>query len=173
MSKAFCIDLNRCTGCSACVVTCKDKCDLRPGINNRHVSCDEFGTFPNVSVTYSSWGCNNCENPACVENCPKGAMTQDKKNGIVFVNTDKCVGCGTCARVCPFSVPTIDEEIHKSRKCDYCVDLLMAGENPACVDVCNARALYFGELEDLQEEHPNAERMEGETNPRTLVIYKN
>lgn len=165
--------MNKCTGCSACMVTCKDKCNLRPGINNRYVQCEEWGTFPNVRVTYSSLCCNNCEDPACVKNCPKSAMSIDSRQGVTFVNTERCVGCGTCARVCPYKVPHIDEEIHKSRKCDFCIDLISNGENPACVDVCAARAIHFGEVEDLMKEYPEAEQMEGETGPRTLLIYKN
>lgn len=74
--------------------------------------------------------------------------------------------------VCPFGAPTIDESAKKCKKCDFCYDLIKNGKNPACVDVCNARALDFGELDDLKAKYAGAKSVGGETKASTLIIKK-
>lgn len=172
MSKGFFIDETKCTGCKACVVTCKDKCGIDAGRNLRTVTTEERGSFPFVRVCFHSRSCHNCKNPACVENCPTGAMNRDNDLKIVRVDTERCIGCGTCAKVCPFGAPTIDKSAKKCKKCDFCYDLIKNGKNPACVDVCNARALDFGELDDLKAKHAGAKSVGGETKASTLIIKK-
>ena len=141
MSKGFFIDETKCTGCKACVVTCKDKCGIDAGMNLRTVTTEERGSFPFVRVCFHSRSCHNCKNPAC-------------------------------AKVCPFGAPAIDESAKKCKKCDFCYDLIKKGKNPACVDVCNARALDFGELDDLKAKHAGAKSVGGETKASTLIIKK-
>ena len=36
--------------------------------------------------------CRHCDDPACVKACITGAMTKDKKTGVVSVNENKCIG---------------------------------------------------------------------------------
>ena len=54
MSKGFFIDETKCTGCKACVVTCKDKCGIDAGMNLRTVTTEERGSFPFVRVCFHS-----------------------------------------------------------------------------------------------------------------------
>ena len=44
-------------------------------------------------------------------------------------------------------------------KCDFCVDLVDAGQPPACVAACPNRALEFGDLEDLRQRHGTLDRV--------------
>lgn len=172
MARGFFIDETKCTGCKACVVTCKDKRNLDAGFNLRFVNSQVWGSFPHVRMSYHSRSCNNCKNPACVENCPSGAMSRDNELGVVKVDLDVCIGCGKCAKACPFGAPTIDSDKKKSMKCDFCFDLTKDGQNPACMDVCNSRALEFGDLDELQKAHPDAKEVEGDTRSNTLVLFK-
>lgn len=170
MARGFLIDETKCTGCKACVITCKDKNGLSAGVNLRFVTTEEWGSFPNVKVGFHSRTCNNCKNPACVANCPSGAMNRNNELGVVKVDLDVCIGCGKCAKVCPFGCPTIDNDQKKSLKCDYCYDLTKFGVNPACMDVCNARALFYGDIDRLMSKNPEAKLLRGETRPNTLLI---
>jgi formate dehydrogenase iron-sulfur subunit len=52
---------------------------------------------------------------------------------------------------CPFDVPRYqwDSLNPKVTKCDLCRDRVLAGEQPACVEVCPTEARVFGPLEDV------------------------
>lgn len=158
---AFFLDLQRCTGCKTCVIACRDKNDLRPGIRWRRVV--EFcggnwqrrtdGTLvQDVFAYYVSMSCNHCQVPICVASCPTTAMHQDA-DGIVLVDPAKCVGCRYCQWVCPYSAPQYDETAGQVSKCDFCQDDLQQDLPPACVAACPTRALHFGNYEELAEKH--------------------
>ncbi|MDR2869102.1 MAG: 4Fe-4S dicluster domain-containing protein [Deferribacteraceae bacterium] len=158
----FYSDSSICSGCKACQVACKDKNNQVFGINYRkpyHVETGGFkvgskGTVTHNAVVYSlSIACNHCSKPACTEVCPTGAMQKDKATGIVNNDKTKCIGCGNCASACPYNAPTINEELGKSYKCDFCADLVEKGEQPACVAACPLVALDCGEIADLRRKY--------------------
>ncbi|MBR2834838.1 MAG: dimethylsulfoxide reductase subunit B [Coriobacteriales bacterium] len=157
---AFYFNANKCTGCKTCQVACKETYHLP--IKNlwrrvyNYVGGDwsvdeEAGTFsPNgVFGYFVSAACNHCAAPACVENCPVGAMQKDPETGIVFVDQELCIGCQTCVNVCPYGAPSFLEEELKSSKCDMCKAKVDAGEKPVCVAACPMRALDFGDRDEL------------------------
>ena len=51
---------------------------------------------------FVSLACNHCSSPACVANCPTGAMQKDEETGIVWTDHDVCIGCKTCETACPY-----------------------------------------------------------------------
>jgi anaerobic dimethyl sulfoxide reductase subunit B (iron-sulfur subunit) len=157
---AFYVDTQICNGCKTCMVACKDKNNLEPGVRWRRVveySGGEWlsmpdGTFrQDVFAYYISVGCNHCVEPICVEVCPTTAMNQDE-NGIVTVDQTKCVGCGYCEWACPYGAPQYQVESGVMSKCDFCRDELKAGGVPACVAACPTRALRFDDLNELQQD---------------------
>ena len=154
--KGFYYNQDDCVGCKACQVACKDKNDLPIGVVFRHVRDFESGEFPSVNVYHLAQTCNHCENPACVENCPTGAMFADSEDGTVQHNDDLCIGCQTCVKSCPYSIPQYFAEEEKVRKCDACLQLRNNGELPACVAACATRCLQFGDIEELAKAHANA-----------------
>ncbi len=176
----FLIDETKCTGCHACTITCKDKNGLDAGYNLRNVTTNEYGTIPNLMVVYSSSTCYNCENPKCLKECPTDSISKDETYGVPVTNEDTCISCGTCVKACPFDhpimAPSSDNPNKQVKKaCDFCIDLLKKGEQPACVSVCNARALEFGPIDELMKKYPEAKRLETRFNQPsvyTLVIEK-
>mgnify|MGYP005925280561 CR=1 FL=1 len=108
--KGFYFDQTRCTGCRTCSVACSDLHNYAPDIVLRRVIEFEGGTWKvntngtctqNVFAYYTSIGCNECENPVCVKACPTGAHHKRTEDGLVVIDTEKCIGCGMCAVAVP------------------------------------------------------------------------
>lgn len=163
MSKqyGFLIDAARCTGCRTCEVACQDKNNLPVGMHFRHVLCYEGGSWrqdrasgawhTDAFAYYVSVSCNECTDPACVKVCPTKAHFKRAEDGLVLIDRDKCIGCGMCAKACPYHAPQLDAAAKKMTKCNACADRLEKGLKPACVEACPQRAIAFGEMKDLMK----------------------
>ncbi len=158
---AFYVDINKCSGCKACQVACKDKSNLPVGVRWRRVFQYEGGEWisqngqmiPSNVYTYSvSSACMHCAKPICMDVCPTSAITK-RDDGIVLINADMCIGCRYCSWACPYGAPQFNEELNVMTKCDMCHDLVDQGERPACVESCPYRAMDFGSLDELQAKY--------------------
>ena len=100
------INLTRCVGCYACVIGCKQENYLQPEIfYNRVLISEDDGHYPVVAKKMYPVQCNHCSDAPCVEVCPTGASEQ-RKDGIVLVDYNKCVGCRSCRVACPYQART-------------------------------------------------------------------
>lgn len=161
----FYVNTDECLGCRMCIISCKDKNNLPVGEKFRRVydysggswNVDESGVMiPTGLFSYAvTSGCHHCASPACMAVCPVDAI-EKRQDGIVFINQEKCLGCGTCAKACPFDAPYVSKELEVSRKCDFCKDLIDEGGEPVCVKSCPVRCIECGELEELKAAHPDA-----------------
>ena len=160
--KGFYIDLTRCAGCRTCSVACADLNNTPVGLNLRRVIEFEGGSWKksaegtwrqDVFAYYVSIGCNECADPACVKVCPTKAHFKRAEDGLVVIDREKCIGCGMCARACPYGVPQLDAKRGKMLKCDGCVARTSRGMMPVCVESCPERALEFGDIEELRRKH--------------------
>lgn len=100
---AMVIDLQRCTGCSACSIACRNENNVPDGIYWSNKITETSGIFPNVRYHYIPTLCNHCENAPCVRGCPTRAMHK-LENGITMHNPKKCIGCKYCEFNCPYGV---------------------------------------------------------------------
>ena len=155
----FYFDQTRCTGCFACAVACKDWYDIPAGpINWIHVKEIEKGRYPHLFLSYLFTACNHCENPPCVKVCPTEAIIKRESDGIVVVNTERCIGkkeCGSkCLKVCPWNVPQFGlEKNAKMQKCNLCMERLEKGQQTICVEACPMYALDVGPINELREKY--------------------
>ena len=152
MTLGFYFDQRACIGCRTCQVACNDRNDLPVGIVYRKVETYQTGEFPASTLYHYAAACNHCESPACVANCPTGAM-EKADDGTVVHDDDACIGCETCVRSCPYGVPQLLEDRGITGKCDSCKAFRDAGKNPVCVDACLMRCLEFGDLDELTAKH--------------------
>ncbi len=166
------IDLKRCIGCYGCQLACKTEHGTRPGTTYARLLKVESGTYPNVQRTTLPLLCMHCADPPCVDVCPTGA-SQKRDDGIVFIDTEMCVGCRACMMACPYGARYYQDEAHAYfegeltpyeearyedhiegvvEKCDFCRHRLEQGREPACVANCMAKARIFGDLDDPESE---------------------
>ncbi len=103
------IELKRCIGCNACVLACKAEHFLPPNIFWNRVLIGEKGKYPNVNKLIYTVRCNQCADPKCVKVCPTGA-TQQREDGIVWIDETKCVGCRYCMVACPYQMRSMYED---------------------------------------------------------------
>ncbi len=160
MTYAFYFDSSSCSGCKACQVACQDKNNLPLGVRWRRVYEVSGGEWTNVRAggllpvwentifAYNlSIACNHCVHPKCAGVCPVNAY-EVRPDGIVLINTRKCIGCGYCAWACPYDAPQIDRSAGVMTKCNLCYDNLDAGLPPACVAACPLRCLELVEINE-------------------------
>ena len=102
------IDLRKCVGCYSCTVSCIAENKLPPGVVYRPVLSEEIGTYPNTTERYIPRPCMQCEDPPCVPVCPVHA-TWKRKDGIIEIDYDQCIGCRYCITACPYSARTFDK----------------------------------------------------------------
>jgi len=107
------IDLDRCTGCQACVAACHAENNLplsdpesaAKGRAVHWIRVDRYyeGEFPNLRVKYMPVLCQQCDEAPCEPVCPVYA-TYKNPEGLNVQVYNRCVGTRYCANNCPYSV---------------------------------------------------------------------
>jgi len=94
--------------------------------------------------------CNHCNEPPCCRACPTKATYKDPRNGIVQMQSEKCIGCKMCVLACPYDARYFNSAKHAIDKCNFCYDTrLSKGEKlTACSNVCPTGARIFGDISD-------------------------
>ncbi|MBW1988781.1 MAG: 4Fe-4S dicluster domain-containing protein [Deltaproteobacteria bacterium] len=113
------IDLDKCTGCGACMVACQSENNV-PFKENETNKLDSITwmrifkvsngePFPGTEMVYLPRPCQHCEgqhpgHPPCTSVCPATATDYDHATGVVSQIYTRCFGCRYCMTACPYLV---------------------------------------------------------------------
>jgi Fe-S-cluster-containing dehydrogenase component/formate-dependent nitrite reductase membrane component NrfD len=147
----FAIDLRKCIGCHACTIACKAEHQIPIGVNRCWVKTVEKGTFPSTRRFFFPVLCNQCDEAPCARICPTNALFK-RRDGIVDLNGDACIGCRACMVACPYDQLFIDPNTHTAEKCNFCANRVENRLQPSCVSVCPTECRIFGDLDDPASE---------------------
>lgn len=173
------IDVGRCIGCYGCVVACKNWHKIKAGVGARRRLADiQDGDYPLISRWIFPVSCMQCDNAPCIEVCPTGASFR-RKDGIVTIEKNKCIGCEACIEACPYGARYMNAETGKADGCDFCTDRVDAGIAPYCVESCAGEAMVFGDLDNpmsdisrrIKETHAVCISPEYNTKPKVYYAH--
>ncbi|AEH06909.1 4Fe-4S dicluster domain-containing protein [Methanothermococcus okinawensis] len=120
---------DKCDNCGDCVKACMEVHEVsRIGI------LEHKGRYLPVV-------CQHCASAPCKEVCPVEAI--ENKDGVIYLDESKCIGCGLCAMACPFGAITMTEVAHK---CSLCIE---SEGDCACVKACSKRCLDVVGISDI------------------------
>lgn len=166
------VDLDRCTGCEACVTACRAENNIPTagaveaarGRAIQWIRVERYweGEFPDVRARFRPVLCQQCDAAPCEPVCPTYAShhTDEGLNAQVY---NRCIGTRYCANACPYNVrffnffnPVWEKPLHLQlnpdvsvrevgvmEKCTFCVQRIKAAEILASAE---GRALADGEL---------------------------
>src|SRR4030065_194954 len=161
---AMVIDLDKCTGCGACMAACKmennipivDPDEAQQGrvMNWMDMTTSYEGEYPNIQVKRSPKPCFHCDVPPCTRVCPVRS-TYRNEEGLVAQIYHRCIGCRYCMAACPYTVKVFNWKkprwLEGATKCfNPDVSTRMAGVVEKC-SFCAHRLQHVSEAARVDE----------------------
>jgi molybdopterin-containing oxidoreductase family iron-sulfur binding subunit len=161
------IDLSRCKNLKKCQAACDHVHHVHPG--EHWIKVYNMQDAEHTAHYWQPTTCMHCDEPPCVKVCPVDA-TFKRQDGIVLIDSDRCIGCRFCMAACPYSTrvfnwsePDLPKEIAEKKyscetsmpqkrgtvsKCDFCPDMTRMGMLPHCVSACPNGVFFFGDINE-------------------------
>jgi len=163
------VDLARCTNARKCQSAC-NKTHYLTG-PNAWLKINKMQDSKDDAPYWMPTLCQHCDKPPCVKVCPVDA-TFKRRDGIVLIDNERCIGCRFCMAACPYSSRVfnwsepdqnwaMDNADHPPEqspnhaghpsimgtvdKCDFCPHQIDKQELPHCVSACPNGVFFFGD----------------------------
>ena len=158
------VDLDKCTGCSACVVACHAENNV-PVVSEQEVirgrgmhwmRIERYweGEYPDVQARFIPVFCQQCGNAPCEPVCPVYASYHSENENLNVQVYNRCVGTRYCGNNCPYRVrffnyraPDFDEPLEQQlnpdvtvrtagvmEKCTFCIQRIRRAEESAVAE---------------------------------------
>lgn len=167
------VDLDRCTGCQACVAAChiennvpvvgEPECQERRSLHWIRIERYWEGEYPNVKARFMPVLCQQCTEAPCEPVCPVFA-TYHSPEGLNAQIYNRCIGTRFCGSACPYKVrvfnwfvPQFPEPLDQGlnpdvsvrqrgiiEKCSFCIQRIRRAELDASVE---GRQVEDGEIQ--------------------------
>jgi len=164
------VDLAKCRN----ALKCQDACNKHHYVTGKNawLKVYKMQESQDTAPYWMPMTCQHCDEPACVTVCPVDA-TFKRRDGIVLIDNEQCIGCRFCMAACPYSVRVFNwsepDQVaamatdadhapehspehagHTSikgtvDKCDFCPHMIRQGELPHCVTSCPNDVFLFGD----------------------------
>ena len=168
------IDLDRCTGCGACVTACQAENNipivgeqaLEKGREMQWLRIERYweGEYPNAKLNFIPMLCQHCDAAPCETVCPVSA-TYHNQDGLNTQVYNRCIGTRSCAVYCPYEVryfnyndhhwdAPLDQQLNPDvtvrekgvmEKCTFCVQRVRQAKDHAKDD--GRRRIADGEVQ--------------------------
>jgi Fe-S-cluster-containing dehydrogenase component len=167
------IDIDKCTGCAACVIACHAENNV-PIVSEREVVRDRgqhwirierywVGEYPDIKARFLPILCQHCDNAPCEPVCPAFATVHSERENLNLQIYNRCIGTRYCGNNCPYKVrffnyfdpvfaEPLDQQLNPDvtvrsagvmEKCSFCVQRIRRAEEKALVE---GRSLQDGEV---------------------------
>jgi Fe-S-cluster-containing dehydrogenase component len=167
------IDLDKCTGCAACVVACHAENnvpivtgeEIARGRGQHWIRIERYwvGEYPHLEARFLPLLCQHCDNAPCEPVCPVYASVHSEREGLNLQVYNRCIGTRYCANNCPYKVrffnwydPVFPEPQEQQlnpdvtvrsagvmEKCTFCVQRIRRAENAA---LAQGQPLHDGDV---------------------------
>ena len=157
------VDLDRCTGCSACVVACHAENNVpivteQEVLNSRAmhwIRIERYwdGEYPNIRARFLPVMCQQCGSAPCEPVCPVYATVHDQRENLNVQIYNRCVGTRYCSNNDPYKVRffnfydppfagSLKEQLNPDvtvrsagvmEKCTFCIQRIRRAEEQALV----------------------------------------
>lgn len=157
------VDLDKCTGCNACVVAChaennvpiQTEAETVRGRAMHWIRIERYweGEYPNIKARFMPVMCQQCGRAPCEPVCPVYATSHSEHENLNVQTYNRCVGTRYCQNNDPYKVRffnffdpifegTLKEQLNPDvtvrsagimEKCTFCVQRIRRGEEDARV----------------------------------------
>jgi Fe-S-cluster-containing hydrogenase component 2 len=149
MTKKLLVKPEECVACKTCELVCSFEHYQK---FNPLLAAVTVYDYPEDVITVPVM-CLQCDEAACEQVCPVGALKRNDQ-GVVVHDSDRCIVCKLCVQACPLGNIAYQPSTQKVFKCDLC------GGSPQCATWCHTGAItYIDAVDDTAKKRAVADSL--------------